>query len=1145
MARYFTHLHLHTEYSLLDGANTIDNLMEYCATYNLPSIGISDHGNIFGAVKFFKQAKKAGVRPVLGIEAYVTPDASVRDNSERYYHLLLLVKDDIGYKNLCRLLHFSYTKGFYFKPRMDYAALREHSQGLIASSACLGGHLPQLLLKNREADALAHIDMMRSMFGEDNYFFEIQPEYQEEQKIVNDKIIELSPRCGVPLIATSDCHYYKDEHKYAHEVLLAIQTKRKMTDPDRMSFGDLKVHLHSPQEMLDHFPGQEDAVYRTGEIADRCNFEFQFGKLFFPNFEVPAEQTPEEHFVALCKRGLKELFDSKRIVDNDPQRYWDRLELEMNLIIKMGFVTYFLVVSDFIMWAKNNGVPVGTGRGSAAGSLVAWAMKITDIDPLRYNLLFERFLNPERVTMPDIDIDFCIHGRERVIEYVKERYGHDKVCQIITFGTMMTKGVIKDVSRALSIPFEEANAITDLVPDQLKITLQEAMEQEPRLKALAESNPTIGKMFEVASVLEGLTRHASKHAAGIVIAPEPISEMLPVYVPPRTNDLVTQYAMTELESLGFLKMDFLGLKNLTLIQRVVDLVEKNHGVSINPAFLPLDDPKTFELFAGGDTTGVFQFEGGGIREMLRRLKPEGIEDIIAANALYRPGPLGSGMVDDFIERRHGKQKISYLFPELEPILCETYGVIVYQEQVMRIASTIGKYSLGEADILRRAMGKKKIEVMQEQRVIFTTRATEAGFNAKKAGELFDLMAYFAGYGFNKSHSAAYGVIAYQTAYLKAHYPVEFMASLISLEAGDSEKMAEYVQEARDRKIAVLSPDINCSEHDFAGKGNEIRFGLVGIKNVGETGIASCLEERAKDGPFKDLLDFCSRVDLRVCNKRFIESLVAAGAMDSLPGNRAQKTNELERIIDRAVEKKEALATGQIGLFGTFGSGQDGAEETFVFELCDEWPIARKLEYEKDLLGIYLSARPMDQYRHQLRWLGVTQFKAAGEYQGKMFLGCGQVKSIREIMTKKGDRMAFVQLEDLSGNAELIVFPKVFSKVQDLLVSGAILLVSGELDRTVSGCKIKVNSVIRMDELFVQYSDRIDRLTVYFSSGTVTAQFLDEFKEKLTPGRTRLDFVFWDNAKQLRLVTKKKIVCDASFLEYLQVCAEDLKLSISI
>ncbi len=1146
MGRYFTHLHLHTEFSLLDGAITLDNLMEYCSTYTIPSIAISDHGNIFGAVKFFQQAKKRGVKPVLGIEAYVTPDVGVRDNRERYYHLLLLVENEIGYKNLCRLLHFAYTKGFYFKPRIDYAFLKEHSEGLIASSACLGGHLPQLLLQERMPEARAHISMMRNMFGEDRYLLEIQPEYQQEQVLVNQQIVALSQELSLPLITTADCHYYKAEDKYAHEVLLATQTKHKMIDSDRMTFGDLKAHMHSPGEMLALFPGNEDAVYRTGEIADRCNFEFQLGKLFFPEFAVPIEETPEEYFRLLCTKGLQRLFDQKRIMTEQPAVYWERLEREVNLIIQMGFVTYFLVVGDFIQWAKQNGVPVGTGRGSAAGALVAWAMGITDIDPLRYNLLFERFLNPERVSMPDIDIDFCIFGRERVIEYVKDRYGHDKVCQIITFGTMMAKGVIKDVSRALSIPFEEANALTDLVPDQLKITLKEAMDQEPRLGALANSNPTIKKMFDVALTLEGLTRHASKHAAGIVITPEPISEMLPLYVPPRTNDLVTQYAMTELEKLGFLKMDFLGLKNLTLIKRVVDLIAKNHGVVIDPAFLPLDDAKTFDLFARGDTTGVFQFEGSGIRDMLRRLRPEGIEDIIAANALYRPGPLGSGMVDDFIERRHGKQKISYLFPDLEPVLRETYGVIVYQEQVMRIASAIGTYSLGEADILRRAMGKKKVEVMQEQRAIFVTRATDAGFDTKKAGELFDLMAYFAGYGFNKSHSAAYGMIAYQTAYLKAHYPVEFLACLISLEAGDPEKMAEYVQEARDQGIAVLSPDINCSDHDFSGVDNQIRFGLVGIKNVGETGIASCLAEREKKGPYNDLLDFCTRVDLRVCNTRFIESLISAGAFDTLPGNRAQKLAELSRIIDRSIEKKEAQATGQIGLFGSgLPASGEASSEVYVYEPRDDLPMAQKLEQEKELLGLYLSARPLDQYRSIMRWLHTQNFLSAHEQHVKTMMGCCQIKSVREIVTKKGDRMAFVQAEDTSSSAELVVFPKVFTRVSSFLSSGTIMLFGGELDAAASSCKVKVTWMIPMLELFQQHSELIKQITVRLSGEQLHKDRLQELAGRIAPGKTALQLLFSENGSDLRHVPRQKILCDTAFVEYIQAHTEVLEMKLSM
>lgn len=1129
MAQQFVPLHLHTEYSLLDGAITIENLIAFAKEHNLSSVGISDHGNIFGAVNFFQACKKANIKPVLGMEAYVTPDSSVRDNSERYFHLLLLVKDKIGYRNLCKLIHASYTKGFYFKPRVDYQMLEEFSEGLIASSACLGGQIPQLLLHNKKAESKELIQKYQTIFGVENFYLEVQPAGQKEQHIVNQKIFELGKELSIPIFASADSHYYKADDKYAHEVMLAIQTKAKMSDEDRYSFGDdCRVHLYTPQEMLAAFPGQEDVVWRSSEIADRCNFTFDFGKHFFPSFAIPTQESDVAYFSRICNEGLQELFNSKRIITDDPNRYWDRLKIELELITKMGFITYFLVVSDFIQWAKDNNIPVGPGRGSAAGSLVAWAMKITDIDPLKYNLLFERFLNPERVTMPDIDIDFCIEGREQVIDYVRKRYGHDKVCQIITFGTMMAKGVIKDVGRALGIPFDDTNAITDLIPDQLKITLKEAIDQEPRLALLRDSNPMIGQLFNVAFKLEGLTRHASKHAAGIVITPEPIADMLPIYIPPKTTDLVTQYAMTELESLGFLKMDFLGLKNLTLIKRVISSIKKNHSISIDPNYLPSDDQKTFDLLSHGDTTGVFQFESSGIRDVLRRLKPSCFEDIIAVNALYRPGPLGSGMVDDFIERRHARQEIQYIFPELEPILKETYGVIVYQEQVMRIASAIGQYSLGEADILRRAMGKKKAEVMAEQRSIFVERAVKAQFNEQKAGELFDLMAYFAGYGFNKSHSAAYGMIAYQTAYLKAHFPIEFMAGLISLESQDPDKMASYIQDAREMNIPVLPPDINTSEHDFDAKNGEIRFGLIGIKNAGEAGLQNCLDERIHHGPFKDLLDFCCRVDLRTCNKRFIESLIAAGAFDSLPGNRAQKTVELGTIIDRALEKKEALLTGQMGLFSASAQKKE-TSELYAFTPLDDWPTNEKLEKEKEVLGIYLSARPLDAYKRQLTWVNALSFAKARTQKGFVLCG-GFKKEYKIINTKKGDRMAFLTLEDYQERAEIILFPKLFAKISTLLEQHNAFLVQGTIDETGSMCKIKANDLIPLDTVFSDWS-LIKQVSFTLPQG-IDPTILQQAKQRFVEGKARFEFVFSEQGKKLALAAKGRYSCDLDTLTLL-------------
>ncbi len=1123
--KHFTHLHLHTDYSLLDGAITIDTLVDFGKKNNFKALAISDHGNIFGGVKFFQAAKKAGIKPVLGMEAYLTQDIKIKKADDKYYHLIILVENQIGYKNLCRLIHYSYTQGFYFKPRIDYAALEEYREGLIVTTACLGGHVPSLLMENNRAVADERIDWFLKVFGPERFYLEVQPDDQQDQKILNEKLFEISKEKGIQLLAAGDCHYTTAQDKYAHEIMLSIQTHHKITDPGRFTFGDCRVHIRTQQEMLDIFKGHEDALWNSGTIADRCNFEYETGKLFFPQFEVPSSISHEEYFSQLCHTGLNELCSHKRFPSERLDDYRKRLDLEISLISKMGFVGYFLVVSDFIQWARKNDIPVGPGRGSAAGSLVAWALQITDIDPLRYNLLFERFLNPERVSMPDIDIDFCIEGRERVIDYVRSKYGHDKVCQIITFGTMLAKGVIKDVARVLNFPFEDSNALTDLIPDQLKITLTQACEQEPKLQELRSSNPRIGELFDIALRLEGLTRHASKHAAGIVISPEAIKEVLPVYIPPKTNDLVTQYAMTELETLGFLKMDFLGLKNLTLIQRTLQLIQKNHGITLNITQLPLEDEKSFKLLCAGKTSGVFQLESDGLKDTLRRLQPTKFEDIIAVNALYRPGPLGSGMVDDFIERRHGRQKITYLFPELEEILQETYGVIVYQEQVMKIASTIGGFTLGESDILRRAMGKKKADVMAEQKNIFVNRAIERNFNGKKAGELFDLMAYFAGYGFNKSHSAAYALIAYQTAYLKAHYPAEFMACLISLESSDAEKMAFYIAEARDMGNTILPPDINQSENMFTAQGAAIRFGLQGIKNVGHAALESIIKERTSK-PYKDLYDFCLRVDLRTVNKRVIESLIYAGAYDTMPGNRAQKLAELSTLMDLASEAKEALATGQLGLFGCPTEQFVDINHYYTFTDREELSDKEKLEKEKEVVGVYISAQPLDRYKKETQWLQAITFAHAAQKQG-LVTCCGTFKSQKVITTKKGDKMAFLFLEDATTTAEIILFPKVYTRVASLLEDSTVFAIKGFVDDGTGTCKIKAQELIPLDKLFE------DNVLI---SATITLpeerqlELLESFKNCLQAGKVSLNFILTDNHKRLKLATRQKIAITEPMLE---------------
>jgi len=1143
MSKHFTHLHLHTEYSLLDGAISLDKLVEFGKNNNYKALAISDHGNIFAAVKFFQKCKKAGIKPILGMEAYFTEDVKVKNADNKYYHLIILVQNAVGYKNLCKLISYSYQEGFYFKPRIDYNILEKHSEGLIVTSACLGGHIPKLLMSNQLKELELRLDWFLRVFGRERFFLEVQPEDQEEQKILNQKLFALATEKNIKLVATSDCHYVSLDDHEAHEIMLSIQTQAKIDSPNRFSFGECRAYMRTTEQMLEEFKEHPDAIWNTGLIADMCNFDFETDKLFFPQFIIPENYTQESYFAHMCRIGLERLKNEQLIPFDQFSMYDERLELEIDLITKMGFVGYFLVVSDFIQWAYRNNIPVGPGRGSAAGSLVAWALQITNIDPLEYNLLFERFLNPERVSMPDIDIDFCIEGRDKVINYVRDKYGHDKVCNIITFGTMMAKGVIKDVARVLGFSFEDSNAITNLIPEQLKISLTEALEQEPRLQELINNNPRTKHIFDIAFKLEGLTRHASKHAAGIVISPEPIDEVLPVYIPPKSNELVTQYAMTELESIGFLKIDFLGLKNLTLIDRVLQLIKKNHSVLLNMNKLPLDDGPTFALICEGKTSGVFQLESNGLKEVLRKLKPEKFEDIIAVNALYRPGPLGSGMVDDFIERRHGRQKITYLFPELEPILKETFGVIVYQEQVMKIASAIGGYSLGEADILRRAMGKKKAEVMAEQSAIFVEKAITRGFDGKKAQELFDLLAYFAGYGFNKSHSAAYALIAYQTAFLKANYLSEFLACLISLEATHPEKMTFYLQETKDLGIPLLAPNINTSSIDFSVVNGNILFGLQGIKNVGLAALENIIEERTQKGPFKNLFDFCKRVDLRTANKRVIESLICAGAFDSLSGSRAQKFSEIEQIIDLATAHKKDMLTGQMDLFSA-QKKQSNNEDHYSFASLTEWSDKEKLEKEREVLGFYISSHPLETYKKQLEWFSIESFetaakKAMAQKSEYITVTCGLLKTRKDIVTKKGDRMAFLQFEDMSGTAEIIAFPKTFARTEKWLNSHQVFIIKGTLDVIDENSrKIKAQEIVPIELALNEWST-IEHIELALPD-SITEETIAHLKNNLPKGTTPLHLIFNENQKKLRLTAQEKILIDNERAQLLEKSSITIK-----
>ena len=1139
MTKHFTHLHVHTEYSLLDGAIDLEQLVDHAKKEGLKALAITDHGNIFGAVKFFQLCKKAGIKPILGMEAYITENVDAKTVDNKYYHTILLVQNDIGYKNLCKLISFSYQQGFYFKPRIDYEQLEKYSEGLIVTSACLGGNLNRLLQSDQKDKAIELIEWHLKIFGKDRYYLEVQPEDQHDQVVYNQQLYELSKITGAKLVAATDCHYLNLDDHEAHEIMLALQTGKKWDDPTRFTFGECRAYMRSEAEMLTIFKDHEDAVYNTGVIADMCNFDFVTDKLFFPAFKIPDGKTDVQYFRELCLRGLDKLIANNRIDPAKKDLYLERLTLEMDLIVNMGFVGYFLIVSDFIMWTRAQDIPVGPGRGSAAGALVAWCLEITNIDPLEYNLLFERFLNPERISMPDIDIDFCIEGRETVINHIKDQYGHDKVCQIITFGTMMAKGVIKDVARVLGLSFEDSNMITSLIPEQLKITLHEALELEPRLQAMIDTNPAIKHLFDIAFKLEGITRHASKHAAGIVITPLPVDEMLPLYIPAKTNELVAQYAMTELESIGFLKIDLLGLKNLTLIKKAVNLIKKNHGVVLNIDLLPLKDSKTYELIQAGKTSGVFQLESSGLKDVLRKLKPTCFEDIIAVTALYRPGPLGSGMVDDFILRKHGKQKIEYLFPELEPVLSETYGVIVYQEQVMKISSTIAGYSLGESDILRRAMGKKKADVMAEQKILFVQKAKERGFKVATSEKLFDLMAYFAGYGFNKSHSAAYAMIAFQTAYLKANYPAEYAAALISLESTNAEKMSFYLKEAHDMGLDILPPNVNESIIDFNVVDGKILFGLQGIKNIGHVSLDNMIAQREKDGPFKDLLDFCIRIDLRTSNKRVLENLICAGAFDTLPGTRTEKFNELTQVIDHAIETKKRKETGQMSMFSM--ESDDDNNEFYQYQPCKEWTDKEKLEKEKEVLGFYISSHPLSNYLNPMAWLNVQEIAAIQEKYLNTAPGqtepvvmiCGLLSSKKFITTKKGDRMAFLQVDDLQSSAEIIVFPKLFAKIESYLNDHSIFIIKGTLDTMSTGtCKILANELCPID-LFFEKWPNIENVTLLLPA-EADVSIAQTIKEKFTQGKTPLQIIFKEHEKIMILKTNKRFALSLDLLNELAI-----------
>jgi len=1063
----FVHLHLHTQYSLLDGANRLEDLVAKATECRMPAMAITDHGNMFGAVEFYLKCRKAGIKPIIGCEVYLAPDSrfsrDAKGISDAAYHLILLCQNMEGYRNLSYLTSAGYKEGFYYRPRIDRELLKDHAGGLIALSACLKGEVAMQCGRGRMEDAVATAKWYSELFPE-RYYIELQENTLAEQEVVNKRLMEVAAELNLPLVATNDCHYLNREDARAHEVLLCIQTGKTMSDPTHMRFSADEFYVKSPEEMARAFAYAPEAISNTVAIAEVCDLELPVdGKTYyFPHFDPPEGKNHDDMLKELATEGLKErmatiLAKYPDMTLEQQQAYFDRLAVELDCIRDMKFPAYFLIVSDFIRWAKDQGIPVGPGRGSAAGSLVAYAIKITDLDPLPYNLLFERFLNPERISMPDIDVDFCQDRRGEVIQYMVDKYGRDRVCQIITFGTMGAKAVVRDVGRALNMTYGDVDRIAKLIPDDLKMTLSKALQQEPQLKELSAADPQVKDLLDTALCLEGLTRHASTHAAAVVVAPDQLEEFLPLYKDQKTGSINTQYSMKYVELVGLVKFDFLGLKNLTVIENAVKLVRDGKDPAFDITTLRDDDQASYDLITAGNTTGVFQLESSGMKEMLVKLKPSCFEDVIAACALYRPGPLGSGMVDDFIDRKHGRKQVVYDLPQLEPILKDTYGVIVYQEQVMQISRTLAGYSLGQADLLRRAMGKKDDKEMTRQKGLFLDGAKNIGIDPKKAEAIFDLMHKFAEYGFNKSHSAAYALIAYQTAYLKAHYPVEFMAALLTCDMDSTDKVIKNISDCREQGIEVLPPDVNKSGLSFTVVGTSMRFGLGAVKGVGTGAVEAILEAR-NAGPFRDIYDFCERVDMRRSNKKVLEALVKCGAFDSTGSARAALMEGLEGAMAYGQKIQEEKASAQVSLFGIEEVSKGNANGGMKLPNVPEWQDKEKLGYEKEALGFLITGHPLDRYIDDIRRLANAEIANLGDMpDGAEARICGIVSAFREIITKKGDRMCFATIEDLSGGVEITVFSDIYATAGPLLKSDDPLLVVGKLEKTEKGAKILVQA----------------------------------------------------------------------------------------
>ena len=1096
MEKNFTHLHVHTEYSLLDGFSRVKTLVKRAKEKGMTAVAITDHGCMFGAIDFYKAAKAEGIKPIIGCEVYTAP-RKLTDKDPNYDkhqgHLVLLAKDMTGYKNLIKIVSKSYVDGFYYKPRTDMDELKKHSQGLIALSACLAGDVPRAIMNGNYDKARKLAMEYRDIFGNGNYYLEIQDHGLPEQKQVNTEVVRLSRELNIPLVATNDVHYVDKDDAKIQDILMCLQMQKTIDDENRMKFPSDEFYLKSREEMEQLFPELEEALDNTNEIAERCNVEFEFHKYHLPRYDVPEGYTTNGYFRELCQKGLVE-----RYGEDCPEEYKERLEYELNTIENMGYVEYFLIVWDFINFAKQNNIMVGPGRGSAAGSIVAYTLKITDIDPMKYSLLFERFLNPERVSMPDIDIDFCYERREEVIDYVKRKYGEDHVAQIITFGTMGAKIAIRDVARVLNVSYNKADQIAKEIPFELGMTIDKAMDSNPTLVELYESDAEAREVIDISKRLEGTLRHASTHAAGVVIARNPVDEYVPLYK--HQDSITTQFTMTTLEELGLLKMDFLGLRTLTVIRDALDLIELNRDIKgytehIDFSKMEYDDDEVFETLSQGNTLGVFQLESSGMRNFMKQLKPNSFEDIVAGISLFRPGPMDS--IPTYIENKNNPEKVTYINDKLRPILEVTYGCLVYQEQVMQVVRDLAGYSYGRSDLVRRAMSKKKMDVMEEERQYFIhgkfddegnieiPGCIRNGISEEDANKIFDDMIDFARYAFNKSHAAAYGVLAYETAYLKVHYPVEFMAALMTSIMGNSDKVVEYIRECNAIGIPVNPPDINKSFSKFSVEGDSIRFGLAAVKNVGVNIIENIVKEREENGEFKDFVDFAKRLDTKDTNKRVVESLIKCGAFDQISENRATLMAGYESVLESISMDRKKNVQGQISLFDAFSVQVDEAPE---MQLSTNLPVVRefsekeRLNMEKEVLGMYLSGHPLSEYKSELDRKTSINMKKINElkedektymklHDREVIMG-GMVIAKRIMTTKRNEIMAFITLEDLYGTIEVVVFPQTLKKFNILLNDDSIILIKGAISIDDDEAKLIARDIKDINEEYRFNSEKI-------------------------------------------------------------------------